>query len=76
VGEAGLRDQAPAISRPTKCAQETERDGPPVQLPTRQGFGTRLLQRGLPAEIGVSVAIELNPGGLLCVIEAPLAGAY
>jgi two-component sensor histidine kinase len=50
----------------------SERDGPPVRPPTRQGFGTRLLQRALPAEIGVTVAVEFKPEGLVCVIEAPL----
>jgi two-component sensor histidine kinase len=50
----------------------TEKGGPPVKPPTRQGFGTRLLQRALPTEAGVSVAIEFNPDGLVCVIEAAL----
>jgi two-component sensor histidine kinase len=49
-----------------------EKGGPPVKPPTRQGFGTRLLQRALPTESGVSVAVEFNPDGLVCVIEAAL----
>ena len=69
-------EPAAAPTSPRLVLRWTERGGPSVKPPTRQGFGSRLLRRGLPAEIGVSVAIELNPGGLLCVIEAPLAGAY
>src|SRR5262245_43692037 len=68
-------EPASAPAAPGLVLRWTERDGPPVQLPTRQGFGTRLLQRGLPAEIGVSVAVEFKPDGLLCVIEAALPGS-
>jgi two-component sensor histidine kinase len=53
----------------------TENGGPPVEPPTRQGFGTRLLQRALPTESGVSVTVEFNPEGLVCVIEAALPPA-
>jgi two-component sensor histidine kinase len=44
-----------------------------VQPPTRQGFGSRLIQRSFSAETGGTVTVEYNPAGLVCVIEAPLA---
>jgi two-component sensor histidine kinase len=69
-------EPASAHTSPRLVLRWTERGGPSVKSPTRQGFGSRLLQRGLPAEIGVSVTVDFNRGGLVCVIEAPLAGAY
>jgi len=50
----------------------TESGGPTVKPPTRQGFGTRLLQRGLSAEISGTVSVEYKPEGLVCVIDAVL----
>lgn len=49
-----------------------EEGGPPVKEPHRQGFGTRLIDKNLPAELGGSVRRELLPGGLHCVIDFPL----
>jgi two-component sensor histidine kinase len=49
-----------------------ESDGPPVQLPTRQGFGTRLIERSLARELNGDVQIRFNPEGVLCTVDAPL----
>lgn len=49
-----------------------ERNGPLVVPPTRKGFGTRLVQRGLAAEFGGDVALEYRTDGLICTITAPL----
>ena len=35
----------------------TESDGPPVKLPTRKGFGSRLIESALAAEFGGGVAL-------------------
>jgi PAS domain S-box-containing protein len=37
-----------------------ESGGPPVQAPKRRGFGSRMLQRGLPAELGPGSAVLLD----------------
>jgi PAS domain S-box-containing protein len=37
-----------------------EKDGPPVTLPTRKGFGSRVLERGLPHELGGSVQLDYH----------------
>jgi signal transduction histidine kinase/FixJ family two-component response regulator len=51
----------------------TERGGPAVVAPTRRGFGTRLIQQGLPHEFGgANVALNFAPEGVACVIRAPL----
>lgn len=50
----------------------TEHDGPPVAPPTRQGFGTRLLQRILTAQMSAEVGIAYDPGGLRVSVSFPL----
>ncbi|MGY2053179.1 GAF domain-containing protein [Methylobacterium sp. JK268] len=49
-----------------------ERGGPPVQPPTRRGFGTRLIERGLTGQVGGALSLDYLPEGLTCVVEAPL----
>jgi PAS domain S-box-containing protein len=50
-----------------------ERGGPPVLPPARRGFGSRLIERGLSAEMGGDVQMEFRPEGLVCTIDAPLS---
>jgi two-component sensor histidine kinase len=50
-----------------------ERDGPQVTLPKKRGFGSRLIERGLAAEMGGEVKLFFEPEGLACVIDAPLS---
>jgi PAS domain S-box-containing protein len=49
-----------------------ERGGPPVAPPTGRGFGTRMIERGLAAELGGKVTIDFRPEGLVCTVDAPL----
>ncbi len=51
----------------------TESDGPPVQPPTRQGFGSVLLERVLGRQLKGKVEVEYAPEGLRVHLEAPLA---
>ncbi len=46
--------------------------GPPVSIPTRQGFGTRLITGGLARELGGEVRLEYPPHGVVCEIDAEL----
>ena len=50
----------------------TESGGPQVIVPTKRGFGTRMVERGLAAELGGTVKIEFAPKGLICTVDAPL----
>lgn len=50
----------------------TERDGPAVSTPKGRGFGTRMIERGLAAELGGKVSIDFAPTGLVCTVDAPL----
>jgi PAS domain S-box-containing protein len=49
-----------------------ERGGPPVHEPSRRGFGSRLIERGLEADLGGTAALAFEPDGLRCVITASL----
>ncbi|BDL41787.1 PAS domain S-box protein [Methylorubrum sp. GM97] len=51
----------------------TEHGGPPVLRPSRKGFGSRLIERGLTAQVGAELVLDYPPGGVTCVVEAPLA---
>jgi two-component sensor histidine kinase len=52
-----------------------ESGGPPVAPPERQGFGARMIQRGLAAELGGKVSIDFEPSGVVCSVDAPLPQA-
>jgi two-component sensor histidine kinase len=49
----------------------TETGGPPVQQPTRKGFGSRLIERALRGENGVA-KVDYDPAGLRCSMTMPL----
>jgi PAS domain S-box-containing protein len=50
-----------------------ERGGPPVQPPESRGFGSRLIERGLPQEFGAAVSLLFAPAGVECRIRLPAA---
>jgi len=39
-----------------------------------RGFGTRMIERTLPHDLGGTAAIAFHSAGLSCTIDAPLAG--
>ncbi|AWN38886.1 sensor histidine kinase [Methylobacterium radiodurans] len=49
-----------------------ESGGPPVQPPRRQGFGSRLLQRVLTAQVQAEVVTDYAPEGFSLTMRAPL----
>lgn len=51
-----------------------ERGGPPVVAPSRRGFGTLMLEKGLSAELNGVAKLDFKPDGLLCRIEAAIDG--
>ena len=44
--------------------------GPHVRPPSRRGFGTRLIERGLAIDLNGQVTLEYPPQGVICTIEA------
>lgn len=49
-----------------------EDGGPQVVPPARTGFGSRMIERGLSAELQGTAAIDYRPAGVICTIDAPL----
>jgi PAS domain S-box-containing protein len=49
-----------------------EHGGPPVTVPEKRGFGTRLIERSLAAEFEGKVRIDFDPQGVVCTVLAPL----
>jgi two-component sensor histidine kinase len=51
-----------------------ERGGPPVtRAPEREGFGSRLIKRGLARDLGGSAVMAFEPEGLMFTLRAPLS---
>jgi PAS domain S-box-containing protein len=48
-----------------------EKDGPPVTPPTRKGFGSRVIERGLPHELQGTVNLDYRGDGMVCTINIP-----
>ena len=53
------------------CLHWREKGGPPVTLPTRKGFGSRVIERGLAHELGGKVDLDYQPEGVVCAIDMP-----
>jgi len=49
-----------------------ESGGPPVQAPTRRGFGSRLIERSLAQDLSGRVQIAFHCTGVVCTVDAPL----
>jgi two-component sensor histidine kinase len=51
-----------------------EQGGPPVMPPTRRGFGSRLIERGLAGSFSGTVSLSYPLEGVVCELTATLAG--
>lgn len=51
-----------------------ERDGPYVSPPVRRGFGSRLIEKGLAADLNGTVRIDYPAAGVICTIHARIDG--
>ena len=49
-----------------------ERGGPAVTPPAQRGFGSRMVEKGLAAELSGEVELRYEPAGVVCTINAPL----
>jgi PAS domain S-box-containing protein len=70
--ESGRITLAWRVDGATLRLEWREHGGPPVTAPTRRGFGTRLIERGLSAELGGEVRLAFEPDGVVCTMVAPL----
>jgi len=49
-----------------------ESGGPRLVQPTRKGFGSRLIERGLAQELNGEVRLDYDPSGVSCEVVMPL----
>jgi PAS domain S-box-containing protein len=49
-----------------------ETDGPAVTPPSRKGFGSRVIERGLALELEGAVHLDYRPEGVVCTINFPV----
>ena len=52
----------------------TEKGGPPVEAPTRRGFGSRMIEEALAGYFSGSAELTYDPHGLIFKLEAPMSG--
>jgi two-component system CheB/CheR fusion protein len=52
-----------------------ESGGPPVQSPTRKGFGLQMIERGLKYELRGTTKVDYPPAGFEATMTVPLDGA-
>lgn len=71
-GDVGMVDVVWSTGEGALRLSWTESGGPLVAAPTRVGFGSRLIQRNLAAELGGSAVIEYRPQGVFAEINAPI----
>jgi PAS domain S-box-containing protein len=64
----------PGEPRPTLHFTWTEHGGPRVTQPTRQGFGSRLLQRVLATQLQAQVTMDFQEEGLRFSMTMPIPG--
>ena len=50
----------------------SEKNGPRVAPPSRRGFGARMIQLHLAAELGGEASLDFRPEGIVCKIASPL----
>jgi PAS domain S-box-containing protein len=48
-----------------------EHDGPPVEPPSRLGFGSRLIERAVAHELGAPIRLRFDRDGVVCEFEGP-----
>ena len=57
---------------PTLMMRWQENGGPPVAPPSRQGFGSRLIEQTIKESLGGTIEIAYPPEGIRCAIAVPL----
>jgi PAS domain S-box-containing protein len=46
--------------------------GPPVNEPSRRGFGSRMIERAFASEVQGNASLRFEPAGVICEVDAPL----
>ncbi len=69
--EVRWRPVRDAYAKPLLDINWEEQGGPAVTGPERRGFGSRLIEGGIAAELGGSAQLTYAPGGLRCEVLIP-----
>jgi two-component sensor histidine kinase len=62
----------PTLNPPMLIVEWMESGGPRVTPPAHQGFGTKLIQRGLAQQLGGEIKLDFRQEGIRCVVTFPL----
>jgi two-component sensor histidine kinase len=73
--ERGRVDVSWGIADGTLTMRWTEREGPPVSVPQRRGFGTTVMEAMTERSVGGAVGLDYAPGGLTWRLACPAANA-
>jgi two-component sensor histidine kinase len=60
------------VDPPAFSFRWAESGGPPVQMPRKRGFGSRLIERGLAQDLNGNIRLEFATAGVICTIAAPI----
>lgn len=60
------------LERGTVGLQWEESSGPPIESPSSQGFGTKIMNASIKHQLGGNVAWDWRRSGLRCTIEIPI----
>ena len=73
TSETGLVSVAWIVAMDAGCPRVRltwiESGGPPVVPPLRRGFGSRLIERSLAADLGGEAHLDYRPAGLVCTLS-------
>jgi two-component sensor histidine kinase len=61
--------------RATLNLEWQERGGPPVEPPTRRGFGARLMERCIESDLGGVFDLSFEPEGVCCRMAIPISSS-
>lgn len=72
-GQVAINWQIVEGAKPLLRLTWIESGGPPVAVPSRRGFGVRLIERSLAQDLGGKASVIFDqPAGIVGTIEAPL----
>ncbi|UMY16947.1 PAS domain-containing protein [Methylobacterium organophilum] len=71
-GRVILNWEVDGVAEPRLLVRWEEIGGPPVTPPSRRGFGSRLIERVLAAELEGSARLDYRRQGLVLTVDAPM----
>lgn len=73
TGEVSIRWHVAGLDGDRRVHFEwEERGGPPVDAPTRRGFGSTLIERSVRYEFDGNARLDFRPEGLVCALSMPI----